>query len=80
MDAHNNINLTESFLDYVLQAISQKLEDARHLQQVLQLHCELQPRLSIPVWPSMEALIEKVSMYEILVNQMKRMITDLEKR
>ena len=80
MDAHYNINSTESFLDYVLQAVSRELEDARHLQQVLQLHCELQPWLSIPGWFSMDALIEKVFMYEMLVNQMKRTITDLEKR
>ena len=80
MDAHNNINSTESSLDFVLQAVSRELEDARHLQQVLQLHCEPQPRLSILAWLSMEALNQNISLYEIFVKQTKRTITDLERR
>ena len=35
MDAHNNINSTESFVDYVLQAVSLELQDTGHLQQVV---------------------------------------------
>ena len=77
MDAHNNINSTESFLDHVLQAISRELQDTKHLQQVVQLHCELQLRLYISAWPIIQALIEKIPIYEVLENQMKRTITKL---
>ena len=44
MDVQNNINSTESFVE----AVSHKLKDARRLQEVVQLHWELQQRLSSP--------------------------------
>ena len=80
MDAHNNKNSTESFLDYVLAVLCRELQDARHLQEVVQLHCELQQRLSSTAWPNTQALIQKILMYEMLVNQMERRITDLVRR
>ena len=52
----------------------------RRLQEVVQLHRELQQRLSSPAWPSTQNLIGKISMYEkMLVNQIT-IIADLEKR
>ena len=77
MDTQTNINSTECFLDCVLQAIPRELQDTRHLQQVVQLHYELQLRLYISAWPIMQALIEKIFIYKVLENQMKRTITKL---